>query len=229
MRWHPRSPDATRPSILAVAVLLVATACGLPDEERSRAGDDASVPYNLLAPPSQGREGSTAGQALPRGVPVVFWLRRDDKLTPAPVDTTCDDPADQVVEDLLAALTASPTPEERRAGWASAVPPSARLALVSLEDGLAVVDFDPVALGDAERLPLAVGQLVLSVSSAPGVDALRLVTSRETIDVPLPDGALADRPVTADDYVRLLPRRLVAGTGPARALTSEVGCPTPGA
>jgi hypothetical protein len=36
---------------LAVTVVLVATACGLPDVERSRTVDAASVPYNLLTPP----------------------------------------------------------------------------------------------------------------------------------------------------------------------------------
>jgi spore germination protein GerM len=211
---------------LAVSLLLVTTGCGLPDEERRRTVDDASVPYNLLEAPDQGREDSDAALAHPRGAPVVFWLRRDDRLTTAPVDATCDDPTAEVVEDVLGTLAEAPTSEGGSAGWTSAVPPSARLELVALEDGVAVVDLDPVALGDAERLPLAVGQLVLSVSSAPGVDGLRLVTSGETVDVPLPDGALADRPVTADDYVELLPRRLVAGTGPGRTLRSDIGCPT---
>jgi hypothetical protein len=211
---------------LAVSLLLVTTGCGLPDESRSRTVDDASVPYNLLETPGDGGEDPNPALAHPRGVPVAFWLRRDDKLTPAPVSTTCDDPTAEVVEDVLGTLAAAPTSEEGSAGWTSAVPPTARLELVALEDGVAVVDLDPVALGDAERLPLAVGQLVLSVTSAPGVDGLRLVTSGETVDVPLPDGALADRPVTADDYVELLPAALVAGTGSARTLSGDVGCPT---
>jgi hypothetical protein len=210
---------------LAVSLLLVSTACGLPDESRSRAVDGTSVPYNLLEAPDQGGD-PTPTLAHPRGVPVAFWLRRDDRLTPAPVSTTCDDPTAEVVEDVLGTLAEAATSEEGSAVWTSAVPPSARLELVALEDGVAVVDLDPVALGDAERLPLAVGQLVLSVSSAPGVDGLRLVTSGEPVDVPLPDGALADRPVTADDYVELLPADLVAGTGPARTLSGDVGCST---
>jgi spore germination protein GerM len=211
---------------LALSLVLATTACGLPDEERSRTVEADAVPYNLLAPAAQEPEDSSAGPAHPRGEPVVFWLRRDGRLTTAPVGATCDDPVAQVVEDVLDALSASPASEESGAGRTSAVPPSARLELVALEDGIAVVDLDPVALGDAERLPLAVGQLVLSVTSAPDIDGLRLVTSGEDVDVPLPDGALADRPVTADDYVELLPRRLIAGTGPGRALRSDVGCPT---
>ncbi|NPC42882.1 GerMN domain-containing protein [Nocardioides sp. zg-1230] len=212
--------------LLALPLLLATTACGLPDEERSRTVDADVVPYNLLTTAEQEPEDTDTGPAHPRGEPVVFWLRRDGRLTTAPVGATCDDPVAQVVEDVLAALSASPTSADGAAGRTSAVPPSARLELVALEDGVAVVDLDPVALGDAERLPLAVGQLVLSVSSAPGVDGLRLVTSGESVDVPLPDGALADRPVTAADYVELLPPGLVAGAGAARTLADDVGCPT---
>lgn len=226
MRRFPLSPPARRPAALAVAVLLALTGCGLPAEERSRAVDPATVPYNLLAAPDPGRADAAPGLEPPRGVPVVFWLRRDDRLTPAPAGTTCDDPVAQVVADVLAAIAAAPTSQERGAGLASAVPPSTRLELVALEDdGVAVVDVDPVALGDAERLPLAVGQIVLSVTSAPGVQALRLVTSGDAVEVPLPDGALADRAVTADDYVRLLPRRLVTRAGGTGALAGDVGCP----
>lgn len=212
---------------LALSLVLATTACGLPDEERSRTVDSEAVPYNLLTPAEQEPEDPDAGPAAhPRGEPVVFWLRRDGRLTTAPVGATCDDPVAQVVEDVLTALSASPASESGSAGLTSAVPPSARLELVALEDGIAVVDLDPVALGDAERLPLAMGQLVLSVSAAPGVDGLRLVTSGEDVAVPLPDGALADRPVTADDYVELLPPGLVTGTGAARTLSDDVGCPT---
>jgi hypothetical protein len=211
---------------LALSLLLITTGCGLPDEERSRTVDADAVPYNLLTPAEQEPEDSNAGPMHPRGEPVVFWLRRDGRLTTAPVGATCDDPVAEVVEDVLGVLSASPTSEESGAGRTSAVPPSARLELVALEDATAVVDLDPVVLGDAERLPLAVGQLVLSVSSAPGVDGLRLVTSGEAVAVPLPDGALADRPVTADDYVELLPPRFVVGTGPGRKLRNDVGCPT---
>ena len=212
--------------ILTLSLLLATTACGLPDEERSRAVDAEAVPYNLLTPAEEQSEDSDVGPAHPLGEPVVFWLRRDGRLTTAPVGATCGDPVAQVVEEVLTALSASPTSEDGAAGLTSAVPPSARLELVALDDGVAVVDLDPMALGDAERLPLAVGQLVLSVSSAPGVDGLRLVTSGESVDVPLPDGALADRPVTADDYVELLSPGLVAGTGAARTLADDVGCPT---
>ena len=212
--------------ILALSLLLATTACGLPDEERSRAVDADAVPYTLLTPAEEQPEDSDAGPAHPRGEPVVFWLGGDDRLTTAPVGASCDDPVAQVVEDVLTALSASPTSEDGAAGLTSAVPPSARLELVALEDGVAVVELDPMALGDAERLPLVVGQLVLSVSSAPGVDGLRLVTSGEEVDVPLPDGALADRPVTADDYVELLPPGLVAGTGSEQTLAGDVGCPT---
>jgi len=85
--------------ILALSLLLATTACGLPDEERSRAVDAEAVPYNLLTPAEEQPEDSDVGPAHPLGEPVVFWLRRDGRLTTAPVGATCDDPVAQVLED----------------------------------------------------------------------------------------------------------------------------------
>jgi len=59
----------------------------------------------------------------------------------------------------------------------------------------------------AERLPVAVGQVVLSVASAPTVRGVALQTYGRPVQVPLPGGSLTDGPVTATDYVDLLSPR----------------------
>ena len=219
-----RSP-AGRPSIAwhlltAVALALGLAGCGLPDEDRTRAVD-TPVPYELLDPATPSAEDAGADGFPPRSVPVVLWLRGDDVLVPAPVEASCEDPPAQVVEASLRTLAAAPTTEERNAGLASALPPSPRLRLVAISDGLARVDVDLIDLGDPERLPFAVGQLVLSVTSAPGVDALELVSSGRPLEAPLPGGALAEGPVTADDYAELLLR------GDEPGVPSDLGCPDP--
>ena len=84
------------------------------------------------------------------------------------------------------------------------------------------MDLDPVTIADAERLPLAVGQIVLSVTSAPGVDAVRLVTSGQPVDLPLPSGALATRDVTPEDYAALVLERITDGDG-----LDTIGCADP--
>ncbi|QSR30766.1 hypothetical protein CFI00_09730 [Nocardioides sp. S5] len=168
--------------------------------------------------------GCGTGQVQPvdRGVPVVLWLRGDDVLVPAPVDASCEDPSSEVVEATLRTLAAAPSTQERDRGLASALPPSARLELVATSDGLARVDVDLIDLGDPERLPFAVGQLVLSVTSAPGVDAVEMTTSGRLVEAPLPGGALADGAVTADDYAELL-----SGPDETADVPSDLGCPDP--
>jgi hypothetical protein len=204
----------------AVPLLLTLAACGLPDEDRTRSVDTA-VPYRLLEPAVPSSDGQGADSSPPRRAPVVLWTRGDDKLVPASVDASCADAPSDVVDLVLRTLTESPTAEQRSAGWSSALPPSARLEVVEITNHVARVDVDLLALGDPERLPLAVGQLVLSVTSAPGVDALEIVASGQSVEAPLPRGALAGGPVTADDYAPLLPRRL-------RGMVSgDFGCPEP--
>ena len=68
---------------------------------------------------------------------------------------------------------------------------------------------------------------VLTITSAPGIEAVRVAASGDTVEVPLPGGALTDRPVTGDDYAPLLLDRF--RTGGARSVSPDLGCPDPGA
>ncbi|SED14506.1 Sporulation and spore germination [Nocardioides exalbidus] len=195
--------------------------CGLPDEGRAREIDDATVPYNLLRPDDRSSEPTSDSPEVARMVPVVFWLRPDDRLVPAVTDLSCDQATADVIRTLLRLLSASPDSAPRGEGLASAVPSTAQLTLVGIEGGVAVVGLDPLDDVDAERLPLAVGQVVLSITSTPDVDSVRFVTSARDVDVPLPGGALASGVVSPDDYVELLPQQLrPGGTGSA-----SLGCP----
>ena len=220
-RGRPRPRIAL--ACVVTIVLSVLGGCGLPAEERTQVVEDASVPYDLLGEGGATSGESSDGPAVPREVPVVFWLGPDERLAPSAVDVSCDERPTDVVRAALDALAASPGPAARAGGLASAIPSTARLTLVDVAGGVATVELDPVAIGDAERLPLAVGQVVLSVTSAPGVEAVELVTSGRAVDVPLPGGALATGAVTADDYAVLLPPRLRSGV----ADSGDIGCPVP--
>jgi len=69
----------------------------------------------------------------------------------------------------------------------------------------------------ADRLPLAVGQLVLTALSVQGVDRIRLVRDGQLIGAPLPGGQQTTDPLVAADYASLL----AAGTSrPLKASTS---------
>jgi spore germination protein GerM len=122
------------------------------------------------------------------------------------------------VERLLGYLTAGPTDGARAAGRSTALPPESRLSLVGLTAGTAEVEVDPETGISADRLPVAIGQVVLTVTSAPGVSAVALVSDGAPVQVPLPGGALTGEPVTAQDYASLLPDRYRG---------QELGCPQP--
>ena len=224
LRARPPRRASVRRAAAAGLMLLVA-GCGLPGDTEVRTLDATSVPYNLLDPEAQSRPGRTG--PVPTGTPVVFWLVDDDRLAPTAVAASCTDPVADVVGRLLALLAAAPDEAARAAGRSSAIPSSSDLELVGVADGVALVEFDPATSLTADRLPLAMGQLVLTVTSAPGVEAVQVGAAGEAVEVPLPGGALTDRPVTADDYAIFLPERFL-GSG-RRGLSTDIGCPTPGA
>ncbi len=223
LRAHPCRQAGVR-SAAAVALVLLVAGCGLPGDTEVRAVDATAVPYNLLDPDAQSRPGLTG--PVPAGTPVVFWLVHDDRLAPTAEAVSCTDPADDVVGRLLGLLAAAPDETARSAGRSSAIPSSSELELVEVVDGVAVVEFDPATSLTADRLPLAMGQLVLTVTSAPGIEAVQVSAAGDTVEVPLPGGALTDRPVTADDYATFLPERFLGAGG--RGLSTDIGCLTPG-
>jgi spore germination protein GerM len=207
----------------ATGLVLLVAGCGLPGTTEVRAVDATAVPYNLLDPEAQSRPGQIG--PVPVGTPVVFWLVHDDRLAPTAVPVSCSDPVDDVLSQQLALLAAAPDEVARAAGRSSTIPSSSQLELVDVADGVATVEFDPATSLTADRLPLAMGQLVLTVTSAPGIEAVQVSAAGDTVEVPLPDGALTERPVSANDYAILLPERFL-GSG-RRGLSTDIGCPTP--
>ncbi len=197
----------------ALAALVLVPSCGLPDGGSVTRVDDDEVPYGLLesatAPPG------TRDDEVPGLVPVVFWLGANDRLAPERVVVSCAEGPEAVVAHLLDDLAAGPTEEARAAGRSTALPPESRLALAAVNGDTAEVEVDPHTSISPDRLPGAVGQIVLTVTSAPGIRAVALVHDGAPVQVPLPGGALTGDPVTADDYAALVPDRY----------REAVGCP----
>ena len=174
------------------------------------------VPYDLLSPsgPEPSRSPSTAAQG-----PQV-WLVRDEALVPAAAPSAAADARTTAVATLLR-LAEGPTQQQRAEGLSTAFGPDVQLAVTGLAEGRAVVD---IRAGDQvpspSRLPLAVGQLVLTLASVEGVDEVVLTAAGAPIEAPLPGGALTDRPLRAEDYVGLTAAgALPPATMPAPAST----------
>lgn len=204
---------------LGLVALLVA-GCGLPSDG-GRSEDDVSVPYHLLDDRSDAGVGD-GGDAHSSTEPLVFWVAEGDRLVPRTAPVTC--PVD--VEDLLAELSAGPNQRAREQGLATAYPPESRLALVAKKGDLVIVDLEFEAQIGADRLPVAVGQVVLTLTSAPGIERVSLLSNGESVQVPLADGALTTAPVTAANYLSLVPPPYRRSTPFQHGAITDDGCST---
>ena len=218
-RWR----DQRTASAAAVGLLLLVAGCGLPGDTEvgpSTATRCRTTCWILSRGRVRGRPGpcrkeprSCSGWSMTTG-----WLRqqwRPRASTRRRMSST----------EQLALLAAAPDDAARRVAGRRPFSSFSELELVDVFDDVAHVEFDPATSLTADRLPLAMGQLVLTVTSAPGIEAVQVRAVGDTIEVPLPGGALTDRPVTADDYAIFLPERF-PGTG-RQGLSTDIGCPTP--
>ncbi|HEX6935924.1 MAG TPA: GerMN domain-containing protein [Actinomycetes bacterium] len=188
---------------LALVCLTALAACGVPQDGTTRAVDPDDVPYRLLeTAPAPSPSATVTGPVVT--VPQVFFVNRDAQLVPQrqPLDATGLEP---VVAALLDRLADGPSEQQRDIGLASALGPDVGLRLVDVVDAVARIEVTPSTQSPtADRLPVAVGQVVLTVTSVDGVDRVVLVQDGRAVEVPLPGGELTAEPVSAGDYSALL-------------------------
>jgi spore germination protein GerM len=187
---------------LALAALLAASGCGVPTSGAAERIDPHDVPYGLV---TSGAASSSATQVPePRGNEAhIYWVDSDDRAVAVPTSTSGRGSAGLTA--LLGRLTAGPRDSERRAGLGTALSPQTSVRVRALTRGVADLEVrttleDPAA----DRLPLAVGQIVLTATSFPGVDAVRLWREGHPVPVPGVGGALIAEPVRPADYSELL-------------------------
>ncbi len=182
-----------------VMVALVAAACGVPTQ-----GPPVTitrVPYGLTqAEPSAPSTPAPTGTERP-----YVYLVRDQVLVPVKASATdLGDPA-RAVAEVLAQLADGPSDADRSAGLSTALGPDTGFRLTGFDDGVARID---IAAGEQvpapSRVPLAVAQVVLSVTSVPGVDSVLISRDGTPVELPLPGGALTAAPVTGRDYAGLV-------------------------
>jgi len=182
----------------ALAVLTLAT-CGVPATSPPTAITE--VPYNLMetaAPPTP-----LPSTPARRG-PFIYWVNAADQLTAIEAGTTTSDAPDTVAA-VLTGLAQGPSELERESGLSTALGPDVSLTVNRIEGRRADIDITIGPPGpSARRLPLAVGQIVLSLTSISGIDSVWLMSEGTPIEAPLPDGALTARPLTAQDFTGLV-------------------------
>ena len=198
---HSRACRAPGLVILLVLAVLLPTGCGVPEDGTTRTVHSADVPHQLLD-----QDDNAAPSKTPTGpmvaVPQIYLVDQDRQLVPQdqPLEASGLEP---LLGDLLAALSAAPTERQRARGLSSALEAETGLRLLQVTDATARIEVGESA-SSADRLPLAIAQIVLTATSVQGVDSVLLFQDGEAVEAPLPGGELTSRPLNPDDYTALL-------------------------
>ena len=182
---------ATVAAVVSVVVTVVVAACGVPDSGVTVI-DPAELPAELRGVTT------TSGPPSEDGVPAVaavYWIR-DRGLAREAVLFQSGPSA----ERLLALLERGPVGSAPGDGARSALS-AGDVSVRSHDRGVVTVELRD--LDDPDQV-LAIGQIVLTLTSLPGVDAVRFTRRGAPVEVPLPDGTLVARDLTAADYELLL-------------------------
>jgi len=191
-------------SVLAVLGALLA-GCGVPRDDVPRAVPSGEVDPRLL-----GATASPSASSPPSTIDAVYrvaFVAADDRLALVP-RAVSGTPVPRAAQDLLGALATGPDDAEHERGLSTALPSDVTLRVTALRGRVIEVAIEGGnADADARRLPLSVAQVVLTLTSLPQVDAVRLTRGGDPVQAPLPNGELASRALTAADYRPLLTGR----------------------
>lgn len=197
---HRASAARLRGAVRAVVVVLllgpVLAACGIPNMAEPVAMSPVATPSRASGPGTDvaGTGGSTR----------LFFMLGDDHLHGVERPPLAGSVREQVTQ-VLAELTNGPAGDELGGGLASAIPPGLTLRLVDLNGTQAVVDLQGTDPGPGgNQAHLVAGQVVLSLTSLPGVDSVVLTRNGQPHGSALPDGELTTKPLTRNDYTVLI-------------------------
>lgn len=190
----------------AAAPLVLLGACGLPSGGQAQRVAPQDVPYGLLAPSPSPT--STTVPASPTSSATIYFV--DDTQLLFPLSVRVGDAALQpLVQSLLNRLAVGPTDRERARGLLTDLGPGASLIVRSIRDGTAYIEVQAAVQDPSPgRLPIAIGQIVLTATSVVGVERVSFVQGDgSAVNVPAPPaGDSTTMPLVADDYTTLLAR-----------------------
>lgn len=188
--------------ILGLALLLSTSACGIPTGGAPESIPPSEIPYGLTSaipetapatsPPSRPDE------------PRIYLVAEDDVLVPRG-RAVGNGTREEVLDRLVDELAAGPTRTELGDQLFTALPPEVRLSVTAVDGDTATIDISGsgnAPSGLASRR--AVGQIVLTATSLPGIGAVLLTKDGVPVEAPLPSGELTSAPLTAEDYTALV-------------------------
>jgi hypothetical protein len=212
MRVRPARPTGSPRrrtfSVTALVTVLVAAAallgaCGLPRSSTPVQVPPDDVPYGLLAtPPTATTPTATPGVLLVPGT--IYLADAQQKLVAVGVQVA-DAPAAPMLQSLLNRLAVGPSDRERARGLVTDLGPASTIVLRNISAGTASIDLQSISQDpSASKLPVAVGQIVLTATSIVGVDRVVFVRAGTVLPVPGPDGSTTADALVAADYSGML-------------------------
>ncbi len=188
--------------LLCLALVLGITGCGLPQSGPVRpiAGEriPAALSSNSPATQPQARPATGSGRTQ------LHWLAANRQVVPVNVELLTMGASARLTE-ALELLAAGPTQQQRSLGFSTALSPGVVITVFSINNRNAILELDATeaALTPAQ-LPLAIGQIVLTVTSNSEIDNVTFMQAGQPIGVPLIGGALTTQPLGRSSYSGLL-------------------------
>jgi hypothetical protein len=183
-----------RIGLTAAIMLATLAACGISAQDQPREVQPPPGPYGALAsnrPPS----------AEPGTVREVLYFTKDGAL----VAVNRRVRGEPTPTDLMRALLAGPTEEERDQGIGSALSGIDIASDIRVVNGLATVDLTATPEGTARSDEiLAYAQVVCTLDARPAVTGVIFTRHGQPIGVPRDNAALVDGLLTTADYAALI-------------------------
>jgi spore germination protein GerM len=185
---------------IVVALATILTACGIPVGSQPSVVNSHDVPFHLLSPvaPTSTTTTEPAVTYVPES---IYLLGANGAVVVVQRDVAFPATLDAVVTSLIA----GPTTQEVAAGFTTALPSTGKVLSTSLTGSVATLNLSTAfgQIGGASET-VAVGQLVLTTTSQPGITAVSFEINGNPISVPTANGAVTAQPVTAAQYQTLL-------------------------
>jgi hypothetical protein len=190
-------PETHRlPRTAATVLVLLLTGCGVP--ERSTVHQIA--PGDIPSAFSERGRSTSAAPGIER--PAIYFADASGHLVATAVSVPESTPA-VALQAVLTQLTAGPSKEQTRRGLASELPRALSLRVEDVTDEQATLALIGNQLPPTAQTT-AIGQIVLTATSVPGIVSVRVTLGGRPLEAPLAAGMLTTRPLTASDYTTLI-------------------------
>ena len=205
VRVRPRAAAVAALVTTLLAALALLGACGLPRSSSPVQVPPAEVPYGLLDATATASATPTATPGVLLASGTIYLADPQQQLVAVPVQIP-DAQALPMLQTLLNRLADGPSDRERARGLVTDLAPGATIVLRSISDGTANIELQSAGQDPSpSKLPIAVGQIVLTATSIVGIDRVVFARDGAAVAVPGPSGGgLTADPLVASDYETLL-------------------------